>query len=109
MADAWSRARELYKDYQDTISLLIVDAELKYVQFPTVVLNEIRAFTTHISRIATEEGGLEKAEDQLRSAGRHLLRIKLDLHKLLLVWYFDEYKTRFQSAYRNVPIENLIF
>jgi hypothetical protein len=109
MPAAWDKVRDLYKDYQDSVSLLIIEAELKYNEFPTVVLNEIRAFTTHISRIANEEGGADKAEDQLRSAGRHILRIKLDLHKLLLVWYFDKFKKDFQKEYRGAPLETLVF
>jgi len=108
VSDAWDKVRALYADYGETVSLLIIDAELKYREFPTIVLNEIRAFTAHISRLANHGYTGEEADEQVRRAARHIVRIKLDLHKVLCLWFSDEYKERFPKRYRNVPLDTLI-
>ncbi|MBK8532951.1 MAG: hypothetical protein IPL64_13850 [Flavobacteriales bacterium] len=108
MSDAWGKVRALYKDYGETVSLLVIDAELKYREFPTIVLNEIRAFTAHISRLANDGYTGEEADEQVRRAARHIVRIKLDLHKVLCLWFSDEYMRHFPRRYRNVPLDTLI-
>ncbi|MDQ3142061.1 MAG: hypothetical protein M3Q56_07430 [Bacteroidota bacterium] len=47
-------------------------------------------------------------EEELRRASRHILRIKLDLHKILCVWFAEEYQIKFPNRYANVPLDTLI-
>lgn len=108
MSDAWDKVRALYQDYGETVSLLVIDTELKYREFPTIVLNEIRAFTAHVSRLANDGYTGDEADEQVRRAARHIIRIKLDLHKVLCLWFSDEYKVHFPRRYRNVPLDTLI-
>ena len=84
-----------FKEYQEYIIPLILEIELCYMEFPTMILNEIRNFTTHIGR-ASEVGIEEKEVDkQLEKASRHILRIKLDCYKVLCLYYHEKYDKTF--------------
>ena len=73
-----------FQAYLEEIHPLILDVELHYGNFPTAVLNELRAFHTHISRSFESGLGSEEIKKEVVGASRHMLRIKLDLYK-----YFD--------------------
>ena len=107
--EQWQKIRPLYEAYGGEIAVLIIDVELKYGKFPTQVLNEIRALTTHVSRIAVENALThEQTDKQIEKAARHIVRIKLDLYKYLCIWFRDEYQDRFPKKFKNVPIDTLI-
>jgi len=111
MPEYWDKVKGLYINYHTNVGLLIIDVEVKYNQFPTQILNEIRSFTTHVSRIANEGATFsqEEVEEQIRRAGRHIVRMQLDLLKVLTIWYFDEFNGRFKEEYKGVPIDDIIF
>lgn len=104
---SWDKVKPLYSDYGETIAPLIALIEVRYGAFPVPMLNELRAFTTHIARIAGGKLPSEEQESQIRQASRHILRIKLDLYKYLALWYYDEYQVNFFSRYQSVYLDGI--
>lgn len=104
----WDRVRTLYAHYGDTIAPLIARVEVQYGVFPVAVLNELRAFTTHVARIANDDFAEGDVAEQLARAERHIVRIKLDLYKYLALWYRDEYLERFPLKFSNVDLDTII-
>lgn len=97
------KLKELYDAWQTVISPLVTQYEIMEAKFPVQILNELRAFTTHIARCYDPSINDAKIKRELNSAKRHIQRARLDCFKLLCDAYENEYK-RFTQKYVNVDL-----
>lgn len=96
------RLTKAYDTYINIICPMIMQLEVLTTEFPISILNEIRAFTTHVAKIYQSTNILIK-EDNLLKAERHIKRMLLDCYKYTCIAFDDEYKT-FQHLYKNVDL-----
>jgi len=88
----------LYNSYNDVIKPLIADIESKYQKFPDSIFNEIRAFNDHVARCYITNITEDKANEEIKKAESHIVRIILDCYKYLAMWlhdYFEKFKANF--------------
>ena len=104
----WQKVAPLYIEYQTDITPLLIDVEQKWKEFPVQILNEIRAFTSHICRISVDNVDPQFVNTQISKAHSHILRIKLDLLKNICLWYAIQYEDHFPERYKDVYLDALI-
>ncbi|MHC8508282.1 MAG: hypothetical protein ACYYKD_02615 [Rhodospirillales bacterium] len=75
-------------------------------QFPIEILNELRNALGHMSRAAALSGDSEEKQQQLLSAEKHLLRIRLDCAKLNLLIIDEELDADLKILTRNAELPN---
>ena len=92
------REKEIYNQYQTTISYFIAELEVRDAEYPIEVFNEIRATFTHLSRYKLQDN-----ENDLISAERHIKRAILDCFKYMCISIKEEIK-EFRTEYRNVDL-----
>lgn len=93
------REKDIYEQYQKTISYFIVELEVRDVEFPVEIFNEIRSIFTHLARFK-----LQNSLDDLTSAERHVKRAILDCYKYMCVSYAEEI-SQFRESYRKVDLK----
>ena len=95
----------MYKTYIEVINPLIIEIEIRKGEFPISVLNELRSFTTHISRYIvnpTNENG--KNSKELLKAESHLDRILLDTYKYLIITLNDICIDKFHKKTKKIDL-----
>lgn len=97
-----NRLTKAYDVYINIICPMIMQLEVLTTEFPIPILNEIRAFTTHIAKIYQSTDKVIK-EDNLLKAERHIKRMLLDCYKYTCVAFDDKYQA-FQTLYKNVDL-----
>lgn len=100
--DIENRLNKAYDTYINIVCPMIMQLEDLTSSFPVAILNEIRAFTTHISKINLSDDITIK-EDNLIKAERHVKRMLLDCYKYMCIGYDDKYK-EYQNLYKNVDL-----
>lgn len=93
------RENNIYEQYQKTISYFIVELEVRDVEFPIEIFNEIRSIFTHLTRFK-----LQNSLDDLTSAERHVKRAVLDCYKYMCISYAEEI-SKFRISYRKVDLK----
>ena len=73
---------ELYKAYHNDIKRLLAYVEAELEEFPIAILNEIRSLYDHTARACLSKNNEAKCQE-IESAKRHIIRIKLDCCKVL--------------------------
>ena len=89
--DLQIRCNKIYKDYLDVVCDQVQRYESLENDFPTGVLNEIRAIFTHFAKMNTVKSDSEKSKE-LENAERHMKRAKRDCYKYNCMAYEDNYK-----------------
>ena len=89
---------ELYYKYNKELRNLIILVEVRLNIFPIGILNEVRDFNDHLSRIYLEDESVDK-NVELKLSKRHLNRARLDCYKSLLINGEDQHKN-FVKNYR---------
>lgn len=77
---------EMYDIYNTIIKPLIADIEASYNSIPQELLNEIRAYNDHLSRIFSKSSNDEIIDTQLSKAFSHIKRLVYDCYKYLIVY-----------------------
>lgn len=95
----------LYSEYNEEIAPLIAEIELRYENFPVAILNEVRSFTTHISRCTLSNE--YRYDSELEKASRHILRMKLDCYKYLCFSLQLKQDLDFSKKFLNVDLSNV--
>lgn len=93
------KERLIFQKYQDTIAPYIMELEVRDGEYPTEILNEIRAVFTHLARY-----NLQGNENDLNSAEGHIERATLDCFKYLCV-SMAENISRFRKEYKKVDLK----
>lgn len=96
----------LYNTYDNIIKPLVSDIEARMEEFPTPVLNELRAFTDHIARCYRENVADDQIKIELNKAQGHIERIVLDCYKFLNVTSHIELIDKFHQKTKDI---NLLF
>ncbi len=97
--------RALFNTYAQIISPLIVQLELFDGEFPTEILNEIRAAFTHLARCA-KDVECSIYQSNVKKAEGHMKRALLDCFKYMCVSYDEKYR-EFDRLYRNVDLSQV--
>ena len=97
-----SRIKEAYRKYSEIISPFIVFLETEDEEFPVEIINEIRAFTTHMARYTLATDAFVKAEN-VEMAERHIKRAILDCFKYSC-FTISEKHNQLRNDYRNADI-----
>ena len=74
------REIEIYEKYQNIIMPYIMELEVRDVEYPIEIMNEVRAVFTHLSRYK-----VQCSEKDLYSAENHIKRAILDCYKYLCI------------------------
>ncbi len=85
------RCDKIYQDYLDIVCEQIQRYEALENDFPTGVLNEIRAVFTHFAKMNAKENIDEKVRE-LDDAERHIKRAIRDCYKYNCIAYENNYK-----------------
>ena len=93
------REIEIYEKYQDIIMPYIMELEVRDVEYPIEIMNEIRAVFTHLSRYK-----VQCSEKDLYSAENHIKRAILDCYKYLCI-SIAESVYRFREEYKKVDLK----
>ena len=96
------RLRDIYKTYTDVISVCIMEFEIMTNEFPTEILNEIRAIFGHLSKYHQSDDTKIK-EKNLLGAEEHLNRARLDGYKFMSMATEDEYSA-FDKKFENIDL-----
>lgn len=92
------REKNIYQQYQEVISRFIAELEVRDIEYPIEIFNEVRATFTHLSRYK-----LQNSIDDLHSAERHVKRATLDCFKYMCISIKEEIRM-FREEYRNVDL-----
>lgn len=93
----YSRLKEHYQDYLQHLKPLQALVESQYQSVPAQILNEIRAFTDHIASCYYTSATEHSIQENIEKAESHLLRIKLDCYKFIIVYLHREYVKKFRK------------
>lgn len=93
---------EIFSVYINIINPLIVQYEVLANNFPSEILNEIRAIFTHLGR-CTITSDDKVINDNLSKAKGHAKRAALDCYKYNCLAYSDFY-SEFMKHYKNVDL-----
>ena len=96
------RINSLFNTYIKIVSPLIIQLEVMDGEFPTEILNEIRATMTHFAKVNLSDNETV-IYDNLTKAERHIKRAILDGFKYSCLSFDDEYKN-FEEKYKNVDL-----
>lgn len=94
----------LYVQYTNVIKPLIAAIEVRYEEFPTPLLNEIRAFNDHVARCFDEAGRDADFSSNAGKAKGHIDRITFDCYKFLNVSLRDDVIKGFERRTRRVDL-----
>lgn len=92
------REKDIYDQYQSVISYFLTELEVRDIEYPIEIFNEIRATFTHLSRYK-----LQDSEDDLFAAERHVKRAILDCFKYMCISIKEEIRT-FRETYKKVDL-----
>lgn len=92
------KENEVYRQYRDVIAPFVAELEVRDVEYPIEIFNEIRSVFTHISRYK-----LQNSEQDLLSAGRHIKRAILDCYKYLCISMAEELFS-FRQKYQTIDL-----
>ncbi|MCW3784948.1 hypothetical protein [Plebeiibacterium sediminum] len=98
--------REAYQSYNNVVKPLIADIEVRLQQFPTPIINEIRAFNDHIARCYLDDADEESIRGDIKKADGHIQRIMLDCYKYL-VMALSDFVEKFEKQTRNVDLTKI--
>jgi len=84
------RIRDICSNYIQVISPLVLKYEVLANNFPTEVLNEIRAVFTHFAKYTLSDDPSIKGKNLTKAEG-HIKRSILDCYKYLCMTYEDVY------------------
>lgn len=83
--------KELYIEHYRTIfKPLLAEVEIKFQSLPAPILNEVRSFNDHISRIYSDELEEVKKFEEIGKAKGHIRRAILDCFKFIDFYYHKE-------------------
>jgi len=85
-----AKIEEMYSCYKSTIRYKFFEIELRANAIPDELLNEIRAFNDHLSRVYDPKISDEQIEIELSGANTHIKRLTYDCFKYLFVIIQDE-------------------
>jgi len=94
---------DLYHIYSKEFKPWLATVETKYQEFPAEILNELRAFTDHISRCYADGISDEGIERNIERAENHLSRATFDCVKTLVLAYFDDV-ANFEDTTKDVDL-----
>jgi hypothetical protein len=92
----------LYKDYIHDICPLVIQYEVLSGDFPTEILNEVRAIFKHIGDCVLSDDE-EVKKEHIQKAKGHIKRSMLDCYKYLCIAYEDYFRD-FERLYRQVDL-----
>jgi len=93
----------LYHTYYNEFKFWLAAVETRYQELPAEILNELRAFTDHISRCYLNGISNKKIKENLERAENHLNRACFDCVKTLVISYFDEINN-FEDTTKNFDL-----
>ena len=93
------RELNIYTQYQDIIAGFIAELEVRDVEYPIEIFNEIRSIFTHLSRYK-----IQNKNKDLYAAERHIKRAILDCFKYMCISYAEEVKN-FRNSYKKVDLK----
>ncbi|MCM1284743.1 MAG: hypothetical protein NC213_09040 [Acetobacter sp.] len=96
------RINILFETYKNVVSPFIVQLEVMDGEFPTEILNEIRATMTHLAKMNLTESD-DVIEDNITKAERHIKRAVLDGFKYCCLSFDDQYNV-FNSMYKGTDM-----
>lgn len=89
----------IYKSYQEIIAPFIMELEVRDIEYPVEILNEIRAIFTHLARYK-----LQNEESDLNAANSHVRRATLDCFKYICI-SIAEKTNAFREKYKHVDLK----
>lgn len=92
------RELNIYRQYQEIIAPFIVELEVRDIEYPIEIFNEIRSIFTHLSRYK-----LQNSEKDITSAENHIKRAILDCFKYLCI-SISEKIASFREGYKKVNL-----
>ncbi len=96
------RINILFDTYKNVVSPFIVQFEVMDSEFPTEILNEIRAIMTHLAKMNLTDSD-DVIEDNITKAERHIKRAVLDGFKYGCLSFDDQY-TAFKTNYKDTDL-----
>ncbi|MDR2496113.1 MAG: hypothetical protein LBD21_03195 [Tannerellaceae bacterium] len=99
-----SRLLPLYTTYATVIKPLVAEIEARFEQFPTPILNEIRAYNDHVARCYVKINDTRFVEEQVNKAKSHIDRIVFDCYKYLNVALHELIVEKFAQRTKYIDI-----
>ena len=112
LAECEIRIAKIYQSYLHEITPFIILIETIDEEYPSEILNELRAAFTHLARYyefiganvnIIEQESIERLEAQIGLAERHIKRCKLDCYKYACLSFADLLK-QFDIDYKSVDL-----
>jgi hypothetical protein len=109
MENYLSRMAPLYEKYSEVINPLVAEIEVRKGEFPISILNEIRDFTSHISRCYCKKHNPnhQYIESEISKANGHLERMILDCYKFLIIIIEDICVNDFKKNTKNIDLSSI--
>lgn len=95
--------KNMYVFYIENLKPLIAEIEARTEQFPVQILNEIRSYNDHLSRVFLNDDNDDLVERELKKAYSHLKRSMLDCYKILMIYLHDEFN-KFDKRTKNIDL-----